>query len=198
MKRSVGLFYSLLLCCVAVLIVTGCAKPLSERDMMRQRIVNQLEGARLDYTSLRLMNPPGNTNATTEELWIAVNMTGMQRVVSLTGLKGLPITILRLSDTNVHSLHALAGMPLVILAVDGTKIRDLSPLRGMPLKTLLINDSRVIDVSPLEGLPLETLRFDPAHIVVGLESLRDIKTLKHINGISAAKFWGQRDTGITR
>lgn len=198
MMRFARLFCCILLFCVLMLTVHGCAKPLTEREVMHQRIVRQLDGARLGYTSVRIMDPPGTTNASLDQAWIALNMTGMQRVVSLEGLKGLPIKILRLSDTNVHTLYPLQGMPLVILAVDGTKIRDLEPLRGMPLKTLVIQNTRVIDLSPLEGLPLVTIKFDPPHIVAGMETLRNIATLKYINGMSAARFWSQRDTGISR
>ena len=197
MERLVRLSYCLLLSCVSLLTVGGCGTVPTEADVLQQRIMRHLDSAKLGYTNLRVMPMADSTDANDDKkMWVSLDMTGMRRLGSVEPLKGLPLTSLRLSGTNVESLRPLAGMSLVILAVDGTPVRDLSPIRGMPLKTLFLQDSRVMDLSPLEDLPLETLKFDPTRVVSGMDAIRNIQTLKNINGISASEFWRQRELGV--
>jgi Leucine-rich repeat (LRR) protein len=103
---------------------------------------------------------------------------GKGRLADLSPLKGLNLSGLSCSHTDVSDLTPLAGMPLTQLACADTRASDLSPLkgklltvlycgetpvsevktlRGMPLEHLHLNDTAVSDLSPLLGMPLKGL-----------------------------------------
>jgi hypothetical protein len=92
-------------------------------------------------------------------------------------------------------------MKLTGLYLAGTPVRDLELLKGMPLKKLSIfQKPGVTDLSPLQGMELEEIYLTPKNITQGLDSLRDMKSLKTI-GIEydqawpAAEFWERYDKG---
>jgi hypothetical protein len=94
-----------------------------------------------------------------KELAFASN-PGQSRLADLTPLKGLPLTFLDCSGTNVADLTPLKGMKLTCLRCFNTQVADLTPLAGMPLTRLLCMDTQVRELGPLKGLPLVALHCD--------------------------------------
>ena len=76
-------------------------------------------------------------------------------------LKGQPVSVLDLHNTDLADLSSLVGLPLKELNLNGTKVTDLSLLRGMPLENLALGRhldfSPLADLSPLRGMKLRTL-----------------------------------------
>lgn len=126
-------------------------------------------------------------------------------ISDLSPLKGMPLCALNLNNTQVADISPLKGMPLNDLALDNTKVQDISPLRNLPLTHLTIRDAPISDLSPLEesklttldirgthvtdvsvlsGVPLMTLNLDVSNITNGLAVLRNMPTLKCVNGNS--------------
>jgi hypothetical protein len=76
----------------------------------------------------------------------------------------------------------------------------LAHFKAMPLMVLWIYRTRITDLNPLQGMPLEDIRLTPKNIIRGLDTLRDMKSLKTI-GINwdqswpAAEFWKRYDKG---
>jgi len=131
-----------------------------------------------------------------EMLWCG----GGTKVSDLSPLKGLPLKSLVAQHCPVQDLEPLRGMNLQGAHLFGTQVEDLSPLSGMSFKSLTIHSTPIRDISPLKGMPLETLSLDPGKITEGIDVLRDMKTLKHIDvtfpfKLSAAGFWRKYDAG---
>jgi predicted Ser/Thr protein kinase len=101
------------------------------------------------------------------------NTTKDSRLLDLTSLKGLKLTSLDISNTNIADLSPLKGMPLTELIIHNTPVCDLSPLKGMPLKRLVCTKTAVCDLSPLKDCKLTSL--DTAGTVVS-----DLSPLKGI------------------
>jgi serine/threonine protein kinase len=93
-------------------------------------------------------------------------------------LGDLPITDLKINDTEISDLSPLVGLHLSILNCSALKVSDLRPLSGMPLTELDIGQTPVTDLSPLKGAPLEWLRIYGTGIT-DLGPLRDMP-LKHL------------------
>jgi hypothetical protein len=89
----------------------------------------------------------------------------------LSPLKGMPLTTLDCSHTQVSDLSPLRGMLLTFLHCGGTPVSNLSPLKGMPLTLLRCECTKASDLSPLAGMPLSILYCDNTH-VADLSSLR--------------------------
>ncbi len=111
---------------------------------------------------------------------------GCSGAENLTPLKGMPLKFLRVRDSKVSDLSPLEGMPLEFLDIDMTRTSDLSPLRGSPLTELVMTKTRVTDLSPLGESPLVDIRCD-LNAERDATILRQIKTLKTINGKPAAE-----------
>lgn len=79
------------------------------------------------------------------------------KLTDLSVLKGMQLTELHCSSTEVASLDFLRGMKLQELDCSATPVADLSPLKGMPLRSLNCIATRVADLSPLEGMQLQIL-----------------------------------------
>jgi len=79
------------------------------------------------------------------------------QVMDLSPLEGMPLTNLVCGETRVADLSPLKGMQLTILSCYATNVSDLSPLRGMPLASLMCNGTKVSDLAPLAGMPLTSL-----------------------------------------
>jgi serine/threonine protein kinase len=79
------------------------------------------------------------------------------KLSDLSPLKGMTLTSLDCSSTQIADLTPLAGMPLTFLQVNHNPVSDLAPLKGMPLLTLGIAETKVSDLSPLQGMKLQTL-----------------------------------------
>lgn len=129
---------------------------------------------------------------------------GWTDVPSLEPLRGMRLAELNAcSNRNLTDLSPLKGMPLVSLDITNCpRIRDLSPLRGMPLKWLSIVSTSVADLTPLTGLKLEFLHLSPERIEKGLDVLREMKSLRHVqvslrkgDQMTAAEFWRRYDAG---
>jgi Leucine-rich repeat (LRR) protein len=79
------------------------------------------------------------------------------RLSDLTPLRGLPLTRLNCTESQVTNLEPLRGMPLEILHCQMTGVSSLAPLEGMKLWQLTIQGSCVTDLKPLRGMPLRAL-----------------------------------------
>ena len=100
-------------------------------------------------------------------------------IPDLTPLKGMPLTYLNCSSTQVRDLAPLEGMPLTSLLCAGTQVSDLTPLRGMALTTLDCSSTRVTDLSPLKGMPLTSLSCSSTKVsdltpLAGMKSLQSL------------------------
>jgi hypothetical protein len=115
------------------------------------------------------------------------------------------LTDLHLGATPVSDaglIHFKDCKALTQLYLDRTNVSDagLAHFKGMPLKVLWIYGTDITDLTPLQDMPLEEIRLTPKNITKGLDTLRDMKSLKTI-GISwtqfwpAAKFWQRYDKG---
>ncbi len=82
---------------------------------------------------------------------------GRNRIVELSPLKHMPLTVLGLSATSAVDLSPLKHMQLTDLDVSGSFVSDLSVLKGMPLKHLSCMITPVSDLAPLAGTGLERL-----------------------------------------
>ena len=78
-------------------------------------------------------------------------------VVSLKSLSDAKLRELRLNNSPVESLDGIQGQPLENLYAVGTRIKGVEPLRKSNLRGLWLTGSPVTDLSPLAGLPLESL-----------------------------------------
>jgi Leucine-rich repeat (LRR) protein len=121
-------------------------------------------------------------------------------VSDLSPLVGMPLTELLLADTPVSDLSPLKGMPLKLLGCEGTKVTNLSPLGGMPLTRLSIEDTPVSDRSSLNGISLTSISLTPKNITVGIEAIRQMKSLQTIGPhwnqqFPPDEFWKKYDAG---
>lgn len=94
----------------------------------------------------------------------------------------------------VMDLGPLQGMKLNSLSLAGcNKVADLTPLTGMPLRSLDLGTcKKVTNLEPLAGMKLETLNLPPT-VGKGLNVVRNIRSLKTIDGKPAAQFWKEYD-----
>jgi hypothetical protein len=84
-------------------------------DLTPVRVLTRLK-------SLRCIGSHGGTGA-----------PGKGRLAELLPLRGMKLTALWCSCTQVSDLTPLKGMPLTILHCNVTPVSDLTPLKGMPL-----------------------------------------------------------------
>ena len=118
-----------------------------------------------------------------------LNLCGAD-VSSLEPLRGMPIETLDIDgNKQTANLSALAGMPLLYLKMQDIPVTDLSPLRNSPLKSLVMTGAAVKDLSPLADLSLENIQFTTESITNGLHALRDMQSLKSINGVAPNEFF---------
>lgn len=89
--------------------------------------------------------------------------------------------MLWLNETPVADISSLADSPLMSLTLEGTSVSDLRPLSGVSsLRRLHIGRTKVRDLTPLKRLQLTRLVFSPKNIRVGLETVRNMKTLTEV------------------
>lgn len=112
-----------------------------------------------------------------------LNLTG-QKVISLRGLNGIPLSTLNLAGcTDITDLSALRGMPLTRLDLSGlTGISDLGPLKDAKQLTDLnlrgcIN---VQDLGPLTSLPLKRIDLN-GYRATDLKPLASITSLEWLD-----------------
>ena len=79
------------------------------------------------------------------------------------------------------------------LHIDFTRVSDLTPLKGMPLTKLACGSTPVADLSPLAGMPLEVLTCSDDIAFKNSPVLKEMKTLKTINGQPVAAYWNTVD-----
>jgi eukaryotic-like serine/threonine-protein kinase len=117
------------------------------------------------------------------------------RLKDLSPLKGIPLRMLAIFQTNVSDLSPLRGMPLEELHFWNTPVSDIAPLKGMSLRYVNFINSPVTDFSALKGMPLTEIdaNFDPERDSVNTEIVRSISTLETINHKPAADFWKEVD-----
>ncbi len=124
-------------------------------------------------------------------------------VDDLTEIARLPLQTLWVPQTNVTDISPLQGKTMVSLDVRGTKVSSIEALAGMTtLKRLNIAETPIADLSPLKGLSLERITLTPQTITTGMELLRTMPSLVHIqtstdgDSQSAAQFWQKFDAGV--
>ncbi len=124
------------------------------------------------------------------------------QVSDLSPLQGMSLKKLSCSYTKVFDLSPLKGMPMKALECHGTQVSDLSPLRGMTFTELHCYDTPVSDLSPLQGLNLTEIRLTPKSITKGIDSIRQMKSLKVISigggeqdKFPTDEFWRRYDAG---
>ena len=101
----------------------------------------------------------------------SLTATGTQ-VYDLEPLRGMPLASLNLYVCpHVSDLEPLRGMPLTRLLLGPSQVGDLTPLKGMPLTYLNLYDSPIADLEPLRGMPL-------AGLVIGSTRVRDLGLLR--------------------
>jgi len=111
-------------------------------------------------------------------------------VADLWPVSGMPLETLNVEGTHVHDLSPLTGMGIKTLNLRATKVKALWPLHGMPLKSLDLRGLEIDDLTPLRLCPLEEISFDAVR-GANMPALREIKTLKTINGRPAAELLGK-------
>jgi serine/threonine protein kinase len=137
-------------------------------------------------------NPLSDLSPLKDMELVALNLHDT-KVMALDSLAGMPLEELQISATGVSDLSALKGMPLTHLYLFDTTAADLSPLAGMPLEEIILTDSAVADLTPLKDAKLRNIRFTPGTVKQGVDRLREMESLKSINGMSAEKFWQTRN-----
>lgn len=98
----------------------------------------------------------------------------MGKLADLLPLKGMKLTTLWCSRTQVSDLSPLKGMKLTNLWCDKTQVSDLSPLKGMKLTTLNCGGTMVSDLSLLKEMTLTSLQCWSTP-VSDLSPLKDMK-----------------------
>lgn len=119
-------------------------------------------------------------------------------VSDLTPVRGLPLGTFSIKSTKVADLSPLKGASqLYSLACDNTAVSDLSPLQGKAnLQILSITNTAVLSLEPLKGLTaLRDLQFSPERITHGMEVIRQMPSLRVINGMKPTEFWRKYDAG---
>ena len=119
------------------------------------------------------------------------------------GLKGAPLTSLRLVNTKIKDIEPLRGgrlqsiwlnnaplddcsplasNPLVSVTLAGTKVSDISCFKGHPtLQRLHIGETEVTDLTPLQTMGgLTRLIFTPNRIKTGIEYARQMPSIREI------------------
>ncbi len=115
-------------------------------------------------------------------------------------LRGLPLTLLELSNCPVTDLRPLSGLPLVELTLARSKTGDLAPLAGLrTLRRLNLLGCPVEDLRPLGKLQLESITFTPRANLLGVEVLRGMSALRQfsVGGpvLTPTQFWSAWDRG---
>lgn len=123
------------------------------------------------------------------------------RITDMSPLKKCPLKMLWLNNCPVSDIKPLAGCPLMSLTLEGSSVVDLSPLAGhATLERLHIGRTAITDLSALKGLKLGRLIFDPGKITVGMDGVREMKTLKEVGAslnrrMPPQVFWAMVDAG---
>jgi formylglycine-generating enzyme required for sulfatase activity/Leucine-rich repeat (LRR) protein len=94
------------------------------------------------------------------------------QIADLAPLADMPLTFLQFNHNPVSDLTPLKNMPLDTLGCAETKVSDFSPLKGMKLKSLGAQLIPVTDLSPLQGMPLTGLDLYGTSGVTSLEPLK--------------------------
>ena len=92
-----------------------------------------------------------------------------------------------LRGCGLADLSPLRGLPLRTLNIWRNHVSDLSPLKGMPLTDLDLASTPVTDLSPLAGMKLQRLIFNATQITRGWQALREMKSLKILEGAGEPK-----------
>ncbi|MCJ8328369.1 MAG: hypothetical protein HRT89_15605 [Lentisphaeria bacterium] len=120
-----------------------------------------------------------------------LNLHGASLLSKINVLKGMPLKYLYLSDTKIDDIKPLKGMSLERLRLNNTQVSDINALKGMPLAYLHLSKTNITDISVLKGMPLNKLSLPGA--AKDIEFLKEMKTLKYINGKTPANFWKEYD-----
>jgi Leucine-rich repeat (LRR) protein len=120
---------------------------------------------------------------------LEIDLSDNLQLTSLEALKGSPVGRLTIVGTGVQDLSPLAGAPLVELNAGKTRVKDLSPLARCPLESLSLLYAPVEDLSPLKGKSLKKIDFDLNTARRGVEALKEMSSLREINGEVAGDFW---------
>jgi formylglycine-generating enzyme required for sulfatase activity/serine/threonine protein kinase len=120
--------------------------------------------------------------------FVTDNVTDISPIRALVGLKSLYCAGSGAGNGKLTDLSPLQGMQLTFFACRYTQVSDLSPLQGMPLATLFFDGTNVSDLSPLQGMDLTSVIFTPKNITRGLDTIRQMKSLKFVSTDYGVKF----------
>lgn len=90
---------------------------------------------------------------------------------------GRKFSVALLTNSGAKTLEPLKGQPLKVVDISQTQITDLSPLSGMPIENIGLAETNVTDLSPLKGAPLR-------HIDGTRSQIADISALAGMNHLS--------------
>ncbi|MFN0055906.1 MAG: protein kinase domain-containing protein [Planctomycetales bacterium] len=114
------------------------------------------------------------------------------RVQNLWPLRGLSLREVVIWANPVQSLEPLRGMRLTAVDLRWTFVADLSPIENQPVTRLIAVAHYLTNLEPLGSMPLEEVQcqFRPERHE---KILRNIKTLRRINGQPVDDFWREFD-----
>jgi serine/threonine protein kinase len=108
-------------------------------------------------------------------LWVKGTKDKRNPLTDLSPLRGMKLTQLAISKTQVRELSPLNGMPMEFLDAEQTQVTDLTPLRGMPMRSLNISRTPVTDISPLRDLTKLDELFMHTTAVADLSPLKGLR-----------------------
>ena len=143
----------------------------------------------------KVLNQVIENNVVTDLQFFMDSVTDISPVRVLVGVKVFGCYGSSQKPGKLADLSPLKGMPVTNLDCSWTEVTSLSPLTGMPLTRLNCEFTKVTDLTPLKGMPLTDLTFDfnPER---DTEIVRSIKTLAKINRKPAVEFWKEVEPPI--
>jgi serine/threonine protein kinase len=131
---------------------------------------------------------------------LTLNLEEMPKVRDLSILKGMKLSSLNFSHTEVDDLEPLRDMPLTSLTLWGChQVRDLTPLKGMKLTYLKAAwNPQLRNLEPLKDMPLTVLDLQACAQIQDLTPLKGMKlTGLNLGGSPDGKGLGARVRDLT-
>ena len=92
---------------------------------------------------------------------------------SLTGIEGMPLTLVSIVGTNVTDLSPLGGAPLETLRMGGVLVTDLSPIRDCPVRNVQADGTPLTTIEALRGKNLGTVQLHDCAALTDISPLKD-------------------------
>jgi len=126
---------------------------------------------------------------------VKLSLRECSEVTDLAPLADMPLTWFNIYNNHkVTDLGPLQGMKLTYLMLHScSQVSNLAPLTGMPLTEMNLGScQKVTDLEPLQGMKLEGITLPPT-VNKGLDIVRNMNSLKTIDGKPAAQFWNEHN-----